>query len=200
VRTLLPVVNGSLGHRWHDGGVSRLHPAPGSSDEWLASIDPVALANQLELGKFTTWLIELPGIQEAGCVTGINDAESKATTLLWAGESAMHDIVRAEANRRGITLAIRPVRYSAAHLDTATRRLWACANRPEWDGFRISYTAGTNATRDGISVGGEYETPSERPDAERLADTLAFAQSIAPEVVEVEIGSAVPLGHGSDQG
>ena len=163
-------------------------------------IDPVVLANQQELAQLTTWLIGLPGIKEAGYVAGINHAETKAKTLLWAGESTMHDIIRAEANRRGITLTIRSVRYSLAQLDTAASRLWACVDRPEWNGFRISYIAGTNATRDGLSVGGAYETPSERADAARLTDTLAFAQSIAPEVVEVEIGSVVPLGHRPDQG
>jgi hypothetical protein len=173
---------------------------PGSSDEWLASIDPVVLANQQVLGEFATWVTGLPGIWEAGYVVGINDAAGKATTLLWAGESPVHEFVRAEANRRGITLTIRSVRYSVAELTTATSRLRACADRPEWDGFRIGYVKWTDGTRDGLLVGGEYETPSEWADAARLADTLAFARSMASEVAEVEIGSMVLLGHGSDQG
>jgi hypothetical protein len=175
-------------------------PVPGSSDESLAPVDPVVLANQQELGMFAEWLAGLPGIQEAGYVVGINDAESKATTLLWAGESPMHELIRAEARRRGITLTIRSVRYSRAQLATATSRLRACVDHPGWDGFRVSWVAWTDATRDGLIVGGEYETPSERADAARSADTLAFARSLVPEVAGVEIRSIVLLGHGSDQG
>jgi hypothetical protein len=152
------------------------------------------LANQRELGTFVTWLVELPGIRDAGYVCSINDAESKATTLLWAGESPMHDIIRTEAARRDIGLTIRLVRYSSAQLDDAARRFFASAGRTEWNGFSITRISGTNATRDGLLVTGEYDTPSEAAQDPRLRHTLAFARTIAPEVLALEIGPApVPL-------
>ncbi|NMH78575.1 hypothetical protein [Pseudonocardia xinjiangensis] len=174
--------------------MSQQHPVPGSSDEYLASVDPVLLANQRELGTFVTWLVELPGIRDAGYVCGINDADSKATTLLWAGESPLHDTVCSEAARRGIALTIRLVRYSSAQLDDAAKRLFASAGRPEWSGFNITRISGTNATGDGLLVTGEYDTPSKAAQDPRLRDALAFARTVAPEVAALEIGPApVPL-------
>lgn len=167
---------------------------PGSSDEYLASVDPVLLANQRELGTFVTWLVELPGIRDAGYVCGINDAEGKATTLLWAGESPLHDTVCAEAARRGIALTIRLVRYSSAQLDDAAKRLFASAGRAEWSGFTITSISGPDATRDGLLVTGEYDTPNKAAQDPRLRHDLAFARTIAPEVVALEIDPApVPL-------
>ncbi|MCH6171280.1 hypothetical protein [Pseudonocardia alaniniphila] len=174
--------------------MSQQHPVPGSSDEYLASVDPALLANQRELGTFTTWLVELPGIRDAGYVGGINDAAGKATTLLWAGESPLHDTVRAEAARRDIALTIRLVRYSRAQLDDAAKRLFASAGRAEWNGFIITLISGPDATRDGLLVTGEYDTPSKAAPDPRLQHTLAFARTVAPEVVALEIGPApVPL-------
>ena len=185
----------SLPDRGTIGQVSQQHPVPGSTDEYLASVDPVVLADRMELSTYRTWLIELPGIREAGYVCGINDAEGKATTLLWAGESHFHDIARTEAARRGIALTIRLVRYSTTQLDDAVNRLLASAGRTGWDSFGITSISGTNATRDGLLVTGEYGTPSEAAQDPRLPRTLAFARTVAPEAVALEIGPApVPLG------
>jgi hypothetical protein len=134
------------------------------------------------------------GIHDAGYVCGINDAEGKATTVLWAGESHFHDVVRAEAARRGIALTIRPVRYSTAQLGDAVDRLPASAARTEWSGFGITSISGTNATRDGLLIAGEYDAPSTAARDPRLPGTPAFARTIAPEVVAIEIGPPpVPL-------
>ncbi|GAA1221391.1 hypothetical protein [Pseudonocardia alaniniphila] len=174
--------------------MSQQHPVPGSTDEYLASVDPVVLAAGMELSSFTTWLVELPGIHDAGYICSVNDAEGKATTLLWAGESHVHDVVRAEAARRGIALTIRLVRYSNAQLRDAADRLFASAGRAEWSGFGITLISGTNATRDGLLVTGEYDAPSNAAQDPRLPHTLAFARTIAPEVVAIEIGPGpVPL-------
>jgi hypothetical protein len=86
------------------------------------------------------------------------------------------------------------VRYSRARLDDAVKRLFASAGRAEWGGFIITSISGPNATRDGLLVTGEYETPSKAAQAPRLRHALAFARTVAPEVVALEIGPArVPL-------
>jgi len=87
------------------------------------------------------------------------------------------------------------VRYSSGQLDDAVSRLLASAGRTEWSGFGITSISGTNATRDGLLVTGEYGTPSKAAQDPRLPHTLAFARTVAPEVVALEIGPApVPLG------
>jgi hypothetical protein len=62
---------------------------------------------------------------------------------------------------------------STAQLNDAVNRHLARAGRTEWSSFGITSISGTNSTRDGLLVTGEYDTPSKAAQDPRLPHTLA---------------------------
>lgn len=162
-------------------------PGAGTTSAYLASADPVFLARQEALMSFKTWLVELPGIKESGFVESANSAATNSTTLLWAGSSPLQDVARAEAAKRGITLTVKPVRYTRADLRKASDAVWATKKSPQWNGFIIHGVVGTDMSHDGIIVQGHYEGTSESEAQARLASASAYARSLSDAVVDVRI-------------
>jgi hypothetical protein len=163
-------------------------PTGGSTSDYLASADPVVLANQEVLMGFKSWLIEVPGIFGAGFVESANYAESKSTTLLWTGTSTLQGAVIAEGARRGITVTIKPVKYSRRQLQDGVDKLWASASSPAWDGFVITSVTATDLNQDGLAVQGHYRSA---PDESSLAARLAATQQVATGVSALVTGVSI---------
>lgn len=162
-------------------------PGAGTTSAYLAAADPVFVARQEALMSFKTWLVELPGIWESGFVESANSAATNSTTLLWAGSSPLQDAARAEAAKRGITLTVKPVRYTRAELTAARDAVWASRKSGQWNGFVVHAVVGTDMSHDGIIVQGHYEGVSKSEEQRRLATASVYARSLSAAVVDVRI-------------
>ena len=148
------------------------------------------LQNSTDLQDFKTWLIGQPGLYDAGFVVNANDADTRSTTLLWAGaENAFQDAVVAEARRRGITATIQHVRYSHAQLEAGAKDLFAAADNAGWAGFKITAIAETDLTHDGLEVTGYY------PDSVLAAARLPVGQlAVVAEGILASDPGLAPIG------
>lgn len=152
--------------------------------DWVGSADPKLVAGQERLMGFKSWLIDVPGIFDAGFVESANYAESLSTTLLWAGESPLQKTVREEADRRGIKLTVKPVQHSRKALEEGADKIWASAKNAEWNGFVVTSLVGTDLDTDGLVVRGHYENA--QVSASQRARTAEVAKGLSSVVTGVE--------------
>lgn len=72
-----------------------------------------------------SWIMQLPGIDEAGYIDQVNDSKTLSTKLLWHGDSPLRGTVLEEALRRGITATVEDRTQSLPEIKTAAEGLSA---------------------------------------------------------------------------
>lgn len=112
--------------------------------------------NQEALQEFKGWILKQSGIESSGFVESVNDADHKATTLLWKGKSQLQSTIAAEGTKRGISVSIQQRKYSFKQIEKAAARVLKDDAAGKWKGFSVASIAGISADYDGIVVQGSF--------------------------------------------
>ncbi|NYE93883.1 hypothetical protein FHU41_000104 [Psychromicrobium silvestre] len=129
---------------------------PGFSeiDSFIANSGPTFIANQQKLSDFKHWVALVPGIEEAGYVEQVNDAENLSTKILWKGPSRLRETVLAEGLSRGIITTFSERPYSLPQIRTAITKIDAQSKVLAELGFQIDGIAGVRDDDGAIAIEG----------------------------------------------
>lgn len=149
---------------------------PGSSeiDRYTEANGPTFMANQQKLSDFKHWITSVPGVEEAGYVEQVNNANTLSTKILWKGPSGLRDTVLAEANARGIHATFTERPYSLPQIKAAITKIDAQNKAFKDLGFQVDGIVGVRDDDGAIAIEG-HSVGQSAPDLAKVSATAGMA-------------------------
>lgn len=155
-------------------------------DEYVKSVGNTNLDNQKKLMDLKSWIMQLPGIDEAGYIDQVNDSMTLSTKLLWHGDSSLQGTVLEESLRRGITATVENRSQSLPEIKNAAEVLWAHEQDFEALGFKLASVVGVTAAPGPIVIQGSNKGQMRtEPGTEQVRD---LATQVTGLPISVELG------------
>ena len=123
-------------------------------DRYMEAKGNTFLDSQKQLSDFKHWITEQPGIEQAGYVEQVNNAETRSSKILWKGPSILRDAVKTEGQARGISVTFSERPYSLPEIRAAIKGIDAQKNAIAALGFQIEGIVGVRDDDGAIAVEG----------------------------------------------
>jgi len=130
-------------------------------DRYMEAKGNTFLDSQKQLSDFKHWITEQPGIEQAGYVEQVNNAETRSSKILWKGPSILRDAVKTEGQARGISVTFSERPYSLPEIRAAIKGIDAQKNAIAALGFQIEGIVGVRDDDGAIAVEGHAIPPSQ---------------------------------------